>query len=113
MNRTISYLRADMDRANNQGARTLEISLLDLREILSLAESAEMHAQTKNATKHAGWIKPGSLSRLRSGGKNFTSIVAADRREKQREIDAAKDQGFIVLECSKSAIEAAGQEDAL
>lgn len=126
MNRTISYLRADMDRANNQGARTLEISLLDLREILSLAESAEMHAQTKNATKHAGWIKPGSLSMLRSGGKNFTRIsrrrsdefnteifFAADLREKQREIDAAKDQGFIVLECNNSAIEAAEQEEAV
>lgn len=130
MNRTISYLRADMDRAKNQGARTLEISLLDLREILSLAESAEMHAQTKNATKnatkHAGWIKPGSLSMLRSGGKNFTRIsrrrsdefnteifFAADLREKQREIDAAKDRGFIVLECSKSAIDVAEQEDAV
>lgn len=122
MSRTISYLRADLDRAKNQGSRSLDVSILDLDEILRLAESSSMHERTGNAKKHAGWIKPGSLSMLRSGKKKFTRIsqrrsdefnteifFADDLKEKQREVDAAS----INLEVSQSAIDAAKQEEAV
>lgn len=105
MTRTISYLNADMDRAIQCGHKSIDISVADLAEILALAESAAHHQRSESATKHAGWIKPGSLSMLRSGGKNFTRIsrrrsdefnteifFADNLREKQAEVDASKIQ---------------------
>lgn len=119
MNRTISYLRADMDRAKNHGARTLDVSILDLDEILRLAESCEIHNLAVSATKHAGWAKPGSISMLNGGKKKYTRIsrrrsdefntevfYADDLKERQRDVDAA----LIRLEVSQSAIDAAEQE---
>lgn len=53
------------------------------------------------------------ISRRRSDEFNTEIFFAADLREKQREIDSAKDKAFIVLECSKSAIDVAEQEDAV
>lgn len=54
MNRTISYLRAEMDRAKNQGARSLDILILDLEEILRLAESTASTERTGKAKKTCG-----------------------------------------------------------
>lgn len=126
MNRTISYLRADMDRAKNQGSRSLDVSILDLDEILRLAESSSMHERTGSAKKHAGWIKPGSLSMLRSGKKKFTRIsqrrsdefnteifFADDLKEKQLEAYDAKNPDSIKLVASQSALDAANQEEVL
>ncbi len=74
MNRTISYLNAELARAEQQGARSMDISLLDLKEILRAAESGLSRERSESAAKHAGWIKPGSLAALRSGKKLFTRI---------------------------------------
>lgn len=122
MNRTISYLRADMDRAKNHGERTLDVSILDLDEILRLAASAEHFEKISRPPKHAGWAKPGSISMLNGGKKKYTRIskrrsdefntevfYADDLKEKQREVDAA----VIRLEVSQSAIDAAEQEEAV
>lgn len=122
MNRTISYLRADMDRSKNQGARSLDVSILDLEEVLKLAESVEYLDKMARAGKHAGWAKPGSISMLNGGKKKYTRIsrrrsdefntevfYADDLRERQREVDAA----LIRLEVSQSAIDAAEQEEAV
>lgn len=119
MNRTISYLRADMDRAKNHGERSLDVSILDLEEVLKLAESVEYLDKMARAGKHAGWAKPGSISMLNGGKKKYTRIsrrrsdefntevfYADDLRERQREVDAA----LIRLEVSQSAIDAAEQE---
>lgn len=99
MNRTISYLNAELDRSRQQGAKVMEVSLLDMAEILRAAESQAMQETKRSANKHAGWIKPGSLSMLRSGNKMFTRIsrrrsdefnteifFADDLKEKQREV---------------------------
>lgn len=74
MNRTISHLYADMDRANQQGAKSISINLLDLKEILGLADSAAMRATAENAKKHAGWVRPGGVLALRTGKKAFVSV---------------------------------------
>lgn len=74
MNRTISYLSAEMERAIHQGARTVDINVLDLKEILSLAD-AGVKLQAAGAAKyHAGWVKPGSLYAMNSGRKLFARI---------------------------------------
>lgn len=110
-----------MDRSKNQGARVVEVSILDLEEILSLAESADARGQIASANKHAGWAKPGSISMMTGGKKKFITVskrrsdefntevfFADDLKDKQREVDAAS----IRLEASQSAIDAAGQEEA-
>lgn len=103
MTRTIPYLQAELDRSRQQGARFMEVSLADMAEILRAAESHAMLEHKQSANKHAGWIKPGSLSALRSGKKLFTRIskrrsdefnteifFAADLKEKKREAELAK-----------------------
>ena len=115
-------MRADMDRSKNHGERSLDVSILDLEEILNLAESVECIDKMSRARKHAGWAKPGSLSMLNGGKKKYTSIsrrrsdefntevfYSDDLKEKQREVDAV----FIRLEVSQTAIDVAKQEEAL
>lgn len=122
MNRTISYLRADMDRSRNQGDRTIEVSILDLDDVLKLAESAEHFEKASKPIKHAGWAKPGSISMLNGGKKKYTRIsrrrsdefntevfYVDDLKERQRDVDAA----FIRLQVSQSAIDVAEQEEAV
>ncbi len=74
MNRTISHLHADMDRARQQGARSITINLLDLKEILALADSAHQRETADAAKKHAGWARPGSIMALRTGQKKLVRI---------------------------------------
>lgn len=103
MNRTISYLNADLARSRQEGARVMEVSLTDMAEILAAAESGIAKAKAERPMKHAGWMKPGSLSMLRSGRKNYSTIskrrsdefnteifFADNLREKQQEVDGAK-----------------------
>mgnify|MGYP001576325403 FL=1 len=98
-NQTIAYLNAEVARAEQQGARSMDISLLDLKDVLRAAESGFALERSEKAGKHAGWVKPGSLAALRSGKKLFTRIsrrrsdefntelfFAGDLQEKRQEV---------------------------
>jgi len=104
VSRTISYLNADLARAKQQGARVMEVSLADMAELLAAAESGFAMLRSERPMKHAGWMKPGSISMMRSGRKRYSTIsrrrsdefntelfFADNLQEKQREVDAALD----------------------
>lgn len=103
MNQTLCFLLAAIQRAENEGARSLDVNIKDLREIMPFAESA-MHAEkVEKKMRHLGWMKPGSVSALCNGAKRYTRIsrrkddefnmevfFCDSIREKQMEADAAK-----------------------
>lgn len=106
MNQTIAFLSANLERARQQCSRTVEVNVLDLQEILSLADSAVKRGKADKAVNSAGWARPGSLYALKSGKRSNTRIArrkseefcvelfhADDLREMQNEIDRAKAQG--------------------
>lgn len=102
MIKTIGYLRADMERAKQEGASRLSISMVDLEEVLRAAESFQSRDTAEKAKRHAGWAKAGSIHQLRSGQKKIVSIsrrkseeynvelyFGCDLKAKQQEFDAA------------------------
>lgn len=103
MNPTLCFLLAAIQRAENEGARSLDVNIKDLREILPFAESA-MHAEkVEKKMRHLGWMKPGSVASLCSGHKRYTRVSRRKDDEfnmevffcdsisdKQKEADAAK-----------------------
>lgn len=105
MNRTIAYLNADLARAKQQGARVMEVSLADMAELLAAAESGFSKLSSERPMKHAGWIKPGSLSMLRSGAKKFTRISRRRSDEFNTEIFFADDLKEKKLEAASSNVE--------
>lgn len=105
MNRTISYLNADLDRSRQEGAKVMEVSLADMAELLSAAESGFAKQKAERPVKHAGWIKPGSLSMLRSGAKKFTRISRRRSDEFNTEVFFADDLKEKKLEAASSNVE--------
>jgi hypothetical protein len=63
-----------MERARQEGARSIDINLLDLKEMLSLADAGAKLKAAGAAKYHAGWAKPGSLYAMNSGKKLFMRI---------------------------------------
>lgn len=67
MNRTIQYLQADLARAQQQGAKTLDISTADLVELLRLAERGASEEPLLKAKKRGGWVSPSAMHALLTG----------------------------------------------
>lgn len=74
MSRTADFIRADLARAKNQGAKTLDISTADLDELLKLADRGAVVTEAEKATKRAGWVNAGSLHSMLSGRANSARI---------------------------------------
>lgn len=102
MNRTIQYLNADLARAQQQGAKTLDISTADLAEVIRLAERGASLEEVDKAKKRGGWVSPAALlamisgkaktvriHRKRSDRANTQLFYAADLRAMKVEADAA------------------------
>lgn len=103
MNTTLSFLLAAMQRAENEGARSLDVNIKDLRELLPFVEAGMHRAKLEKPMKHLGWMKPGSVAALCNGNKRATRVsrrrddefnmevfFCDSIREKQKEADAAK-----------------------
>lgn len=54
MMRMIAHLNAELHRAQQDGAKSMQISLLDLTEILRAAESHATRDEAARAKRHAG-----------------------------------------------------------
>ncbi|NTE96709.1 hypothetical protein [Agrobacterium tumefaciens] len=100
MSQTIAFLHAEMDRANQMGARSINITLLDLKEILGQADAYQRREKAEKAKTSVGWGRPGSLFALREGKKRHVRIsrrksvdfcvelfIGDNLGEKQREVD--------------------------
>lgn len=73
MNRTLMYVQADMHRAINEGRKHVEISVLDLKELLSHVLKAEY--QEVAAQAHIfGWINPEKLREIRENRRYYASV---------------------------------------
>jgi hypothetical protein len=73
MNKTLMFLQADMHRAINEGRKHLEVSVLDLKELLSVVLKCEY--QEIAAQAHIfGWIDPVKLKELRESGRYYASV---------------------------------------
>lgn len=81
MNRTLMFVQADMHRAINDGRRDLNISVLDLKELLSAVASAEAREKAERCGIIFGFIRKEQLMRMRSGKELYCSI----RRKKNDE----------------------------
>jgi hypothetical protein len=89
--KVISYLNAELARAEQQGARFLDISVADLKEVLRAAESGLSAERSARPMKHGGWIKPGGLRSVRSGHTLFTRVSRRRSDEFNTEIFFADD----------------------
>lgn len=73
MNKTLMYLQADMHRAINEGKRAIEVSVLDLKELLSVVLKCEYQEISAQAHIFA-WIDPIKLKELRESGRYYASV---------------------------------------
>ena len=108
MNRTIQFLNADLARAQQQGAKTLDISTADLAELIRLAERGAAVSEVDKAKKRGGWVSPLALHAMLTGKANtirthrkksdewcmqlFYSDNLSEKCEEVRAIKAAKAQ---------------------
>lgn len=89
--KVISYLNAELARAEQQEARFLDISVADLKELLRAAESGLSNERAARPMKHGGWIKAGGLKSIRSGMTLFTRVSRRRSDEFNTEIFFADD----------------------
>lgn len=73
MNKNLMFIQADMHRAINDGHKHMEVSILDLKELLSVVLKCEY--QEIAAQAHIfGWIDPVKLKEMRESGRYYASI---------------------------------------
>lgn len=73
MNKTLMFLQADMHRAINDGRKSLEVSVMDLKELLSVVLKCEY--QEVAAQAHIfGWINPEKLREIRENRRYYASV---------------------------------------
>lgn len=73
MNKTLMFLQADMHRAINDGRQSLDVSVLDLKELLSVVLKAE-HQEMAAKVHIFGWIDPVKLQEMRENGRYYASV---------------------------------------
>lgn len=71
---TLSFVRAEVQRAEHEGARKVTLNIKDLQELLPHVEAGMSRARTEGAMKHAGWINPMALHGIRSGAENNAKL---------------------------------------
>lgn len=81
MNKTLMYLQADLHRTINNGGSSLTISVLDLKELLGAAESAQAREQHEKCGVVFGFVATETLKNMRSGRALYLTI----RRKKNDE----------------------------
>lgn len=89
MNQTLMFLQADMHRAINDGNRTLEISVLDLKELLSSVmsqEGRELSERVGRLGQGCAFIRPDKLRDLRSGKRMYCTIRLRKNEEFSEQI---------------------------
>lgn len=105
MNPTLSFLLANVARAENEGTKTLNVSIADLRELLPFVEAGMSRTRLEKPMKHVGWMRPAGVSALCKGGKrmarvsrrkdsefNMEVFFCDSIQEKQKEADEAKEK---------------------
>lgn len=71
---TLSFVRAEVQRAQHEGARKVELNIKDLLELLPHVEAGMNRERTEKRMKHAGWVSPNGMHGIRSGAENATRL---------------------------------------
>lgn len=74
MNKVLMYIQADMHRAINDGRTSMEISVLDMKELISAVCAAEGREVAERVGHGVGWINPDKLRDFRSGTRFWCTI---------------------------------------
>jgi hypothetical protein len=74
MNKTLMFLQADMHRAINDGRRSLDISVLDLKELLAAVAKAEGRETAERIGHPFAFIRPEKLQDLKGGKRMYCTI---------------------------------------
>ena len=81
MNKNLLFIQADMHRAINEGRRSFEVSVLDMKELLAAVDSAASRGQNERCGVIFGFVRKETLKEMRSGKTLFLSA----RRKKNDE----------------------------
>lgn len=81
MNKTLMFIQADMHRAINDKRTSIEVNVLDLKELIAAVCAAEARETVEKCGHIFGWIRPDQLKRMREGQTRYCSI----RRKKNDE----------------------------
>ena len=81
MNKNLMFIQADMHRAINEGRRSFEVSVLDMKELLAAVDSAASRGQNERCGVVFGFVRKETLKEMRSGKTLFLSA----RRKKNDE----------------------------
>lgn len=81
MNKTVLYLQADMHRAINSGVGTMEVSVLDLKELIAAVMSSEARETAERVGIVAAYINPLKLSYLLRGERFYCTIRRAKNED--------------------------------
>lgn len=80
MNKTVMFLQADMHRAINSGRTNIEVSILDLKELIGEVMRAEAKETLQRTGQILGFIRPEQCTAMASGKALYVSI----RRKKDK-----------------------------
>lgn len=81
MNKNLLFIQADMHRAINEGRRSFEVSVLDMKELLAAVDSAASREKNERCGVVFGFVRKETLKDMRSGNALFLSA----RRKKNDE----------------------------
>lgn len=81
MNKTVMFLQADMHRAINSGRTNIEVSILDLKELIGEVMRAEARDTLERTGQVLGFARPEQVVAMASGKALFISI----RRKKDKQ----------------------------
>lgn len=81
MNKNILFIQADMHRAINDGRRSFEVSVIDMKELIAAVAGIEGREQVQKLGHVFGFIRDDQLKNMREGNALYCSI----RRKKNDE----------------------------
>lgn len=74
MNKALQYMQADMHRAINSGATLMEVSILDLKELLSTVEACEKRQSIEFGGTPLGFCTSHKVRKMLAGKANYIHI---------------------------------------
>lgn len=81
MSKTLLFIQADMHRAINEGRSRLEVSVLDMKELLGEVMRAQARDEKEKLGIVFGFIRKDQLGNMRKGAELYCSI----RRKRNEE----------------------------
>lgn len=74
MSRALDYLRADLHRAQHNGVTMMEVSTLDVAELVAKLEKLEKRGAIEFGGKPLGFCKGHKMRAMLNGSRSFITI---------------------------------------